>query len=160
MLVYRIAKKNVVKDLTGTGAKLYGGRWNHRGTAVVYSSETRALATVEFLVHLALSNAPRGLMIATIEIPDSIAPENVPRGSLPRGWRDYPPPRGVADLGTGWAKPKKSLLLRVPSAVVEQEYNILINPLHSDMGKVVLQRVEAFEFDKRLVRQVKEKGKA
>ena len=160
MLVYRIAKKDVVKDLTGTGAKLYGGRWNHRGTAVVYTSETRALATVEFVVHLALSNAPRGLMIATIEIPDSIAPENVPRGLLPRGWRDYPPPRGVADLGTGWAKSKKSLLLRVPSAVVEQEYNILINPLHSDMGKVVLQRVEAFEFDKRLVRQVKEKGKA
>ena len=160
MLVYRIAKKDVVKDLTGTGAKLYGGRWNHRGTAVVYTSETRALATVEFLVHLALSNAPRGLMIATIEIPDSIAPENVPRGLLPRGWRDYPPPRGVADLGTRWAKSKKSLLLRVPSAVVEMEYNILINPRHSDMGKVVLQRVEAFEFDKRLVRQVKEKGKA
>jgi len=152
MLVYRIAKKDVVKNLTGTGAKLYGGRWNHRGTAVVYTSETRALATVEFLVHVALSNAPRGLMIATIEIPDGIVPEEVQRSSLPRGWRDYPPPRSVADLGTQWAKAKKSLLLRVPVAVVEQEYNVLINPLHSDMGKVVVLRVEAFEFDKRLVR--------
>jgi len=152
MLVYRIAKKDVVKDLTGTGAKLFGGRWNHRGTAVIYTSETRALATVEFLVHLSLSNAPRGLMTATIEIPDNIVPEDIPRASLPRGWRDYPPPREVADLGTRWAKSKKSLLLRVPSAVVKQEYNILINPLHSDMGKVVLQRVEACEFDKRLIR--------
>jgi len=152
MLVYRIAKRDVVKDLTGTGAKLYGGRWNHRGTAVVYTSETRALATVEFLVHVSLSNAPRGLMIAIIEIPESIVPEDVSRASLPRGWRDYPPPRGVADLGTHWAKSGKSLLLRVPSAVVEQEYNILINPLHSDMGRVVLQGVEKFEFDKRLVR--------
>jgi len=152
MLVYRIAKKDVVKDLTGTGAKLFGGRWNHRRTAVVYTSETRALATVEFLVHVSLSNAPRGLMIATIGIPDSIVPEDVPRGSLPRGWRDYPPPRQVADLGTQWAKSGKSLLLRVPSAVVEQEHNILINPLHSDMRRVVLQQVEKFEFDKRLVR--------
>jgi RES domain-containing protein len=152
MLVYRIARKDVVRDLSGTGAKLYGGRWNHRGTAVVYTSETRALATVEFLVHVSLSNAPSGLMTATIEIPDSIAPEDVSRGSLPRGWRDYPPPRQVADLGTQWAKSGKSLLLRVPSAVVEQEYNILINPLHSDMRHVKLQRVEPFEFDKRLVR--------
>jgi RES domain-containing protein len=152
MLVYRIAKRDVVRDLSGTGAKLFGGRWNHRGTAVVYTSETRALATVEFLVHLSLSNAPRGLMIATIEIPDSIVPEEVPRGSLPRGWRDYPPPREVAELGTRWAKSNKSLLFRVPSAVVEQEYNILINPLHSEMPKVVLREVEALEFDKRLVR--------
>jgi RES domain-containing protein len=151
MLVYRIAKKEVVRDLSGTGAKLYGGRWNHRGTAVVYTSETRALATVEFLVHVSLSNAPRGLMIATIEIPDKIVPEEVPRAALPRGWRDYPPPREVADLGTRWVKSGRSLLLRVPSAVVEQEYNILINPLHSDMRRVKLQRVEKFEFDRRLV---------
>ncbi len=103
-------------------------------------------------MHVSLSNAPRGLKIATIEIPDKIVPEEVPRGSLPRGWRDYPPPRSVADLGTQWAKAKRSLLLRVPSAIVEQEYNILINPLHSDMKHVKLQRVDAFEFDKRLVR--------
>lgn len=152
MLVYRIARKDVVKDLTGTGAKLYGGRWNHRGTAVVYTSETRALATVEFLVHVSLSNAPRGLMIVTIEIPDSIVPEDAPGASLPKSWRDYPPPRQVADLGTEWAKSGESLLLKVPSAVVEQEYNILINPLHSDMRRVKLQRVEKFEFDKRLMR--------
>lgn len=152
MLVYRIAKKDVVKDLSGTGAKLYGGRWNHRGTPVVYTSETRALATVEFLVHVSLSNAPRGLMIATIEIPDKIVPEDIPRASLPRGWREYPPPRAAVDLGTQWAKAKKSLLLRVPSAIVEQEYNILINPLHSAMLHVVLKDVAAFEFDKRLVR--------
>jgi len=152
MLVYRIAKKDVVRDLSGAGAKLFGGRWNHRGTAVVYTSETRALATVEFLVHVSLSNAPRGLMIATIEIPDNIVPEDVPRASLPRGWRDYPPPRQMADLGTRWAKSNKTLLLRVPSAVVGQEYNILINPLHSEMARVVLRGVETFEFDKRLVR--------
>ena len=151
MPVYRIAKKDVVKDLTGTGAKLYGGRWNHRGTAVIYTSGTRALATVEFLVHVSLSNAPRGLLIATIEIPDNIVPEEVPRASLPRAWRDYPSPREVADLGSQWVKSAKSLLLRVPSAVVEQEYNILINPLHSDMARVVLQRIDAFEFDKRFV---------
>jgi RES domain-containing protein len=152
MLVYRIAKRDVVKDLTGTGAKLYGWRWNHRGTAIIYTSETRALATVEFLVHVSLSNVPKGLMIATIEIPDSIASEDAPRASLPRGWRDYPPPREVAEFGTRWAKANKCLLLRVPSAVVEQEYNILINPLHSDMERVMVKGVEKFEFDKRLVR--------
>jgi RES domain-containing protein len=91
-------------------------------------------------------------MIATIEIPDSIAAEDAPRGSLPKGWRDDPPPREVADPGTQWAKSGKSLLFRVPSAVVEQEYNVLINPLHSDMRRVKVQRVEKFELDKRLVR--------
>jgi RES domain-containing protein len=149
MLVYRIAKKDVVKDLTGTGAKLFGGRWNHRGTPVIYTSETRALATVEILVHVSLSNAPSGLMSATIEIPDSIAPEDVPE-DLPRAAR-LPPPRQVAILELNGPN-RGNPLLRVPSAVVEQEYNILINPLHSDMRHLRLQRVEPFEFDKRLVR--------
>lgn len=152
MLVFRIARKEHIRDLTGTGARLYGGRWNHPGTALVYASETRSLATVEFLVHVHLPGAPSDLGIAAIEIPDDAAPEHVGVSSLPGNWRDYPAPLELAELGTSWARSNRGLLLRVPSAVVDNEYNILINPTHPDIAKVTLIEVQGYRFDKRLVR--------
>ncbi len=152
MLVFRIARKEHIRDLTGTGARLYGGRWNHPGTALVYASETRSLATVEFLVHVSLPDAPTDLGIATIEIPDDEAPEHVGLSSLPKNWQDYPAPLELAELGTSWARSNQGLLLRVPSSVVENEYNILINPTHPGIAKVTLVEVQGYRFDKRLVR--------
>ena len=152
MLVYRIARTEHIRDLTGTGARLYGGRWNHSGTALIYASETRSLATVEFLVHVSPPHAPTDLSMATIEIPDDLVPEEVAASSLPRNWRDFPAPLELAELGTSWARAHRNLLLRVPSAVVEHEYNILINPSHADMSRVALVKVESYTLDKRLVR--------
>jgi len=152
MLVYRIARSKHIKDLSGEGARLHGGRWNHRGTAVIYTSETRSLATVELLVHLSLSFAPTDLKIATIEIPDEPAAEEVEVAALPPNWRGFPAPPELADLGTSWARSGRSLLLRVPSAVVKREYNILINPAHPQMALVVLAEIEDFLLDRRLAR--------
>jgi RES domain-containing protein len=150
--VYRIARKDYAKDLTGLGAKLYGGRWNPRGTPLIYTSETRSLATLEFLVHASFPDVPRGLSIATIEIPDDLVPEEIKPSSLPRNWREHPAPSRLADIGTKWAKSNSGLLLRVPSAVVEQESNILINPLHPAIVRVILLQVEPYELDERLYR--------
>jgi len=150
MLVYRIATSKHIKDLSGEGARLHGGRWNHRGTAIIYTSESRSLATVELLVHVSLSYAPTDLKMATIEVPDEPAPEVVEVAALPPNWRGFPAPPELADLGTSWARSGRSVLLRVPSAVVEHEKNILINPAHPDIARVALTKVEDFLLDRRL----------
>jgi len=152
MFLYRISKSAHIRDLTGAGARLYGGRWNHRGVPLIYTSESRSLATVEYLVHLSLPETPSDLSMATLEVPDDIVPEELDPSSLPKNWRDSPAPLELADLGTEWARSRTSLLLRVPSAVVEHEHNILINPVHDGMSRVKLVKVEPYKLDERLMR--------
>jgi len=152
MFLYRISKSAHIRDLTGAGAKLYGGRWNHRGMPLIYTSESRSLATVEYLVHLSLPEAPSDLSMATLEVPDDIVPEELNPSALPKNWRDSPAPVELADLGTKWARSRTSLLLRVPSAVIEHEYNILINPANDAMSRVKLVKVELYKLDERLMR--------
>ncbi|MDZ7360594.1 MAG: RES family NAD+ phosphorylase [candidate division KSB1 bacterium] len=126
MKVYRIAKTRYADDLSGIDARMYGGRWNRKGTSILYTSENRALATVVYLVHAPLSIVPANLSLVTLQIPDNITPKEVQISDLPSNWRAYPPPLKLAELGTNWAKMNQALLLRVPSAVVEGEFNILI----------------------------------
>ncbi|UCH93162.1 MAG: RES family NAD+ phosphorylase [Candidatus Aminicenantes bacterium] len=151
MKVYRIAKAKFISDLSGTGARLYGGRWNNKGIGIIYTSETRALATVEYLVHVPLAMVPNDLCIATLEIPDHITAKEILKPDLPGNWRSCPAPFELAQLGTSWALANETLLLRVPSVVVEHEFNILINPLHPDMKHVTISRIENYSFDHRLI---------
>lgn len=153
MRVFRIAKASHIRDLSGSGARLYGGRWNRKGIPVIYTSESRSLATVEYVVHVPLSIVPKDLRIVCLEIPDEIAPEEISIADLPGRWQDYPAPPELAEIGTQWALAKKQLLLRVPSAVVENEFNILINPVHPQSARVRISRVERCTLDKRLLRQ-------
>jgi RES domain-containing protein len=150
--VYRIAKTQYIYDLTGMGARLYGGRWNPKGISMVYTSESRALATVEYMVHVPLSLIPYDLSLATVDIPDWITSQTIAISNLPANWRDYPAPPALADLGTQWALSRETLLLRVPSVVVEHEWNVLINPLHPDTPHVTIAQVEPYQFDARLLR--------
>ena len=150
MFVYRIAKKKHIRDLSGIGARLYGGRWNRKGIGIVYTSESRALALVEFLVNVPFSMLPSKLCIATVEIDDQIRPTEIPHGDLPKNWRKFPIPSELAEIGSKWAVSNESLALRVPSALVPYEFNILLNPSHPDMKHVAIVDVEAFERDKRL----------
>lgn len=151
MTVYRIAKARYIHDLSGTGARMYGGRWNHKGVGIVYTSDSRALATVEYLVHVPLSIVPSDLRIASVEIPEDISLKEIFPSDLPSNWRDYPAPSELAEMGTQWALANDSLLLRVPSAVVEGEFNILINPLHPDMRRVALLDIKVYRIDGRLL---------
>ena len=150
MFVYRIAKKKHIRDLSGIGARLYGGRWNRKGIGIVYTSESRALVLVEFLVNVPFSILPNKLCIATVEIGDRIRPGEIPIGDLPKNWRKFPASSELAEIGSKWAVSNESLALRVPSAVVPHEFNILINPSHPDMKHVAIADVEEFEMDKRL----------
>lgn len=154
MKVYRIAKAENIHDLTGLGARIYGGRWNLKDTAVIYTSESRALACVEYFVHVDATIGLKGLKIAAIEIPDDILPKEIAISALPKNWRSYnPTPLELAELGTKWARRGKTLLLRVPSAVVEHEYNIIINPSHLDIKRVAVKQIEDFIYDERLVKR-------
>ncbi|HUJ18274.1 MAG TPA: RES family NAD+ phosphorylase [Nitrospirota bacterium] len=154
MEVYRIAHTRHIRDLTGTGARLYGGRWNSKGTGIVYTSETRALAVLEYLVHVPLSMVPSALSMASIRIPDNLYAKHISLflSALPKSWRAYPAPSQLAELGTNWIGKNDTLLLRVPSVVVEHEFNLLINPSHPDMKQVTISAVADFKIDDRLIR--------
>lgn len=130
---------------------MYGGRWNHKGVGVVYASESRSLATVEFLVHVSIPYIPANLSIASIEIADRIKPKTISMSVLPDDWRDYPVKSDLMEIGSKWILSNASLMLRVPSSVVEHEFNILINPLHHDMRYVKIIHVEDYSLDKRLL---------
>ena len=148
--LYRICTTEHISDLSGTGARIYGGRWNHPGYPIVYSSGSRSLAALEFLVHVPMALAPDNLSIAEITITEKIKRESITPEGLPANWRSYPAPEQLADIGTKWIKSKSSLLLDIPSAVVDKEVNTLINPLHPDIKHVSLAKVEKFYFDSRL----------
>lgn len=148
--LYRICTTEHISDLSGTGARIYGGRWNHPGYPIVYSSGSRSLAAIEFLVHVSMALAPDNLSIAEITITEKIKRESITPERLPANWRGYPAPEQLANIGTKWIKSKSSLLLDIPSAVVDKEVNTLINPLHPDIKHVSLAKVEKFYFDSRL----------
>jgi RES domain-containing protein len=149
---YRLAKAKHVSDLSGTGARIAGGRWNEKGTPVLYAAESRALATVEYLVHVPIALRPQGLIMATLEIPDSIPWLTIREEDLPYDWRTCPPPPELARIGTDWVNANSELLLFVPSAVVPGERNVLINPAHPDMKYVRIVDAESYPLDQRLIR--------
>jgi len=155
--LFRISKTEHIDDLTGSGAKIYGGRWNHPGYPVIYTSKSRSLAALEFLVHVPMALAPKDLSIIEISIPGDIAVTTITESSLPANWRGYPAPDKLAEIGTEWIKSKSSLLLDIPSAVLDKEINTLINPLHQNMQQVSIAKIEKFSLDPRLL-EVAPKG--
>ncbi|MEN6319763.1 MAG: RES family NAD+ phosphorylase [Syntrophaceae bacterium] len=152
--VYRIAKSAYIRDLSGKGAELYGGRWSPKGLPVVYASENRALAALEFLGRMQglVFKAQRiPLSIASIEVPDNSI-ETISAEHLPGNWWQYPAPTDLQSLGLKWINAGAFLLVKVPSVHVRQEFNILINPHHSDIGTVKIVDVEPFIYDPRLIK--------
>ena len=151
MIVYRIAKAVYAHDLSGTGARVHGGRWNKKGIPIVYTASSPALATVEFLVHVDPILRPSNLRLVSIEVPDSASASAIDDASLPEDWATYPAPAKLADIGTSWAETQQTLILRVPSAVVFGDENILLNPMHPEFSAVRVAKDTAYAFDPRLL---------
>jgi RES domain-containing protein len=148
MIVYRLSKSRYSADLTGKGAEKSGGRWNSKGVAMVYTSNSRALCTAEVAVHVPLGILPSDYELVTIEIPDdSVKEANIK--DLPSDWRSFPHPDSTQKLGDSFVREGKFLVLKVPSVVVQGEYNFLINPIHKSAAKVRVVNREPFLFDKR-----------
>lgn len=150
MLTWRICRRAHQK-LDGGGARLSGGRWNSEGVALVYSSSTLSLAALEFLVHVDIEDAPDDLVAMAIKVPDDASANVVALADLPRDWPKVPDHPACVAIGDTWVRPGAALLLRVPSAVIPEEGNVLINPRHPQSVEVVVQSVRPFAFDPRVL---------
>jgi len=150
MILYRIVRCVYADDLSGTGARLYGGRWNSEGKQMVYMASSRSLAVLEALVHFSPTNLPDDYCMTVIETPDSIGEVDITQ--LPHNWQEYPEQNILKQMGNAFLQQSKYLLLKVPSALVNEEYNYLMNPLHKQAPSVKILSKKPFSFDERLMK--------
>lgn len=149
MLVYRVGKAKYALDLSGEGARLYGGRWNHKLIPCVYTSGSRALAVLEYTVNANIDEIPRAMSLVTLEIPDSHILE-LRIADLPGNWQASPAPAETRDYGTALLKAAEWPVIRIPSAVIPAEFNYLLNPLHPERKSFRVVEVADFVYDVRI----------
>lgn len=150
MRAYRIAKKrHVLSAFSGEGAREYGGRWNRPGTPIVYAAQSRALAALEALAHFGGAERRIAFVIFEIDIPDELT-LRLDVSTLPQDWRSPEPRDATQAVGSDWQSNARSAALLVPSALIPQEYCVLLNPEHPDTARLMVGYPEAFEFDDRL----------
>jgi RES domain-containing protein len=150
VVAWRICKAARAADIwTGAGARDYGGRWNSKGTAVVYTSESLSLAALEVLVHLGSDEVLRKFVKCSAEIDERLI-FRVDTRTLPSNWRDEPAPLQLRAIGDAWVAAASSAVLAVPSVLVPEEWNYLLNPAHIDFAKIVFGKPTSFRFGSRL----------
>jgi RES domain-containing protein len=147
MLAYRLSKKKYAGQLSGIGASRFGGRWNSPGTEVIYTAENRSLALAEIVVHLKADMISQNFMMLTIYLPDTLPFET--HTIEQERWNLFPALEHTRVVGDRFVKFETSLALRVPSVVTKGDYNLLINPHHSDFNKVNIIDREPFKLDRR-----------
>ena len=145
-----IKKKHKRTAFEGDGARIYGGRWNPVGTPVIYAAESLSLATLEIVVHLERAEL---LYTSFIKIPitfDAHMVHTVKRRTLPKDWNRLPPSESTQKLGYQWISQSKFAVLKVPSTIIVEEYNYLINPNHHDFSRMKIGKPQKYKFDPRL----------
>jgi len=148
---WRLLKtRHLPRALDGEGAASVGGRWNSSGVRVVYASASLALAALELLVRIGMSDQPIGCSSIGIEFDESQM-LHVNPAILSSNWRASPSPPELRSVGDRWVAGKESLLLQVPSVIIPTENNYLINPSHPDFGSLSVHPAVPFEFDPRLL---------
>jgi RES domain-containing protein len=148
MIVYRISNFAYNNDITGTGAKLMGSRWNSKGVPVLYTSQSISLSVLEMLVNTNFKDYAIALDLMYINFPDDQSINSIDLKNLKSNWKDdfeY-----TRYMGDEFIKQKESLFLKVPSAVIQEEYNYLANPLHQDFQKIKIIKTKSFWPDERL----------
>jgi len=149
VIVYRVGRTKFSKELSGEGARLHGGRWNHISIHCIYTSESRALAVLEYTVNVSIEDIPRSLSITTYEIPDTGIQE-LTIADLPGNWTESPAPASTKDFGTNLLMSAFSPILKIPSTVITQEFNYILNPKHTDSKDFKILQVEDFVYDVRI----------
>jgi len=148
---WRIVKAaHVDIAFTGEGARRTGGRWNSPGVPMVYTSEHKSLAVLEMLAHLSPGDMPRYLTFR-VEL-DVVLVERWPLEKLPPRWREEMPASATRLLGDAWARESRSAAVAVPSAIIPEELNLLLNPNHPDFAKIKIAKPTLFAFDPRLIK--------
>jgi RES domain-containing protein len=144
-----IPSEHAAKAFDGEGARLNGGRWNSPGVRMIYASEHKSLAALEILVHVN-PRRPRPYTAFSLQWDDSLS-ERRTVAQLPADWRQSPPGASSAGIGDAWARQSRSAVLAVPSILIPEEWNFLLNPTHPDFRKITIGPPEAFAFDPRLL---------
>ena len=139
-------------DLSGTGAKLSGGRWNRPGNAMLYCASNISLAALETFVHLKAGGLPLNRYLVELTIPDAVWKRATSLMPAAVGWDAIPTGKVSLDAGDKWLKANISALLIVPSVIVGEERNVLINPLHPDAKQIAAHKVRKWTYDPRLMR--------
>ena len=150
MELWRIARE-AHAALDGDGARRHGARWTPRGTPAVYAATHLSLAALEYLAHIDAEDAPDDLLALKISVPDDATELAYVPSSLPADWRQTPPPPQCQGIGGEWARRGEALLLRVPSVLVPEESNVLVNPTHAAAAGVRLIGSRHFSYDLRLL---------
>jgi RES domain-containing protein len=147
MVLFRICLAKYATSLRASGR---AARWNSNDVEVIYTSSTRALACLENIVHRSQQGLNQEFKILSIEIPQDIVSDTICISTLAENWREYWQMEITQNLGDKWVMNGNSVLLKVPSSIIADEYNYLINPLHVDFKRIKLIRVENFVFDDRI----------
>jgi RES domain-containing protein len=151
MQFFRITTEQHTDDaFTGEGARLYGGRWNPKGISLIYTAATRSLALLEMLVQDQPLRANYVLIAATL--PDDVRTEQLTTSDLPRNWRSLNARPTLQKIGMAWLQRNESAVLIVPSVVIPQENNFLLNPRHADFARLKTGIPEVLDTDSRLLR--------
>jgi RES domain-containing protein len=141
-------------DRSGKGAEITGGRWNQKGVSAIYTASSRALACLETIVHFNAGGLPLNRFLVRFDIPDAIWSRAVAHSHVtaPIGWNAEPAGLVSISLGTAWLQSQASALLIVPSVIVPEECNVLINPAHPDSNLVRVSKIRQWVYDPRLVK--------
>ena len=150
MRVFRLSKAKYKDQLSGFGASLHGQRWNSKGIEMIYSAESRALAAAEVSVHISLNILPKDYHMIEIDIPDDIQIKELE--VLPEGWKAIPDQGICREQGDSFIKENDYAVMKVPSVVIDGDFNFLINPYHKDFDRISIVSTKLFPFDPRLER--------
>ena len=145
-----VPRERADSAFSGEGARRFGGRWNPPGTSAVYLAEHLSLAALEILVHLPRAALSKPYLAFRVTVPDGIAAEDWAPEQLPEGWDREPPADASQQAGAEWLARGSGLLLAVPSVIVPQERNFLVNRAHADWERLTIHSPEPFSFDHRL----------
>lgn len=150
MRVWRLARQPYCMDRVGLGSRDFGARWNAVGTPVLYCASSVSLAALEYLAHLA-DKYPKDVVLVAIDLPAHVRIETPKIDALPEDWQSPMPSPDCQSWGSTWCKNLSSLAIAVPSVIVPEERNIMLNTAHPAMAKVTLMPIRAFYFDIRLL---------
>lgn len=149
--VWRISKRRYAATaFSGEGSRRSAGRWNSRGTSIVYTSATLSLAALETFVHMEIEDAGNMLVSIQADIPSDVQIDKVEPTQLPSDWRTIPAPQSLALIGDNWFTSVSTAVLMVPSAIIPVEKNYLLNPLHKDFDKIKIHSPEPFVLEPRM----------
>lgn len=148
MVVFRISRTEFASDLSGEGARLFGGRWNKKEYPCIYTAASRALALLEYTVNVSIDEMPLVLSMLSLEIPDDII--TIDLADLPDNWNESPAPAATKDIGTKFLINGLAPILKLPSVIIPQEFNYLLNTKHALSKEFKIVEINEFFYDPRI----------